>query len=88
MFNVGVGKLKTKRRHLRGGVGKKQCKSLKSKINFLNIRGIRSKIHEVNKHLEDNSPDILSLAETFLRSDDSLKFYAQVIIGLANVVNR
>ena len=70
VFKVGVGKLKTKRRHRRGGVGKKQCKSLKSKIDFLNIRGIRSTIHVVNTHLEDNSPDILSLAETFLRSDD------------------
>jgi hypothetical protein len=27
----------------------------------------------VNKHLEDNSPDILSLAEAFLRSDDKPK---------------
>ena len=27
----------------------------------------------MNKHLEDNSPDILSLAEAFLRSDDKPK---------------
>jgi hypothetical protein len=28
----------------------------------------------VNKHFNDNSSDILSLAETFLRSDDNPKF--------------
>ena len=39
-------------------------------IDFLNIRGIRGKIHEVNKHLDENSPDIFCLAETFLRSNN------------------
>ncbi len=62
---------RTKRRHHRAGKGKnKRLKTSTTKIEFLNVRGIRSKIHVLNKHLEDTSPDILCFAETFLKSDD------------------
>jgi hypothetical protein len=31
---------------------------------------MKSKVHEVNKHIADNSVDIFCLAETFLRGND------------------
>ena len=38
-------------------------------IDLLNIRGIKGKIHEVNKHLDQDSPDLLCLVETFLKTN-------------------
>ena len=31
---------------------------------------MKSKIHEVNKHLDKNSPDVLYLAEIFLKTNN------------------
>ena len=39
-------------------------------IDLSNIRGMKSKIHEVNKHLDKNPPDALYLAELFLKTNN------------------
>ncbi|VDI73960.1 Hypothetical predicted protein [Mytilus galloprovincialis] len=38
-------------------------------IDYLNIRGMTSKIHEVNKHLKYNNVGIFGLVETFLKNN-------------------
>ena len=63
-----------KSRHHRGGQnktkgGKKFKKSL-FRIDYLNIRGLKGKIQEVNKHLEEKSPYVFCLVETFLKTDN------------------
>jgi exonuclease III len=40
------------------------------RIDYLNIRGLKGKIQEVNKHLEEKSPDVFCLVETFLKTDN------------------
>jgi hypothetical protein len=40
------------------------------RIDYLNIRGLNGKIQEVNKHLEEKSPDVFCLVETFLKTDN------------------
>ena len=40
------------------------------KLNFMNIRGLRSNFVDCESFLESNSPDILALCETNL--DDSI----------------
>jgi hypothetical protein len=36
----------------------------------LNIRGVLSKIHDVNRHFVNNDADIFGSVETFLKSND------------------
>ena len=60
-----------KRTRKRGGKGKAKSKKLKTlTFNFLNIRGVSSKIHDLNRHLLSQDVAIFGLAETFLKSDD------------------
>jgi hypothetical protein len=44
--------------HRMAGKGKKKKTTSHFNIHFFNIRGIKSKVHEVNKHIADNSVDI------------------------------
>ena len=63
-----------KSRHHRGGQNKtksgKKFKKLLFRIDYLNIRDLKGKIQEVNKHLEEKSPDVFCLVETFLKTDN------------------
>ncbi len=58
-----------RRKHKRGGKTKKS-KSNTLTIDFLNVRGISSKIHEFNKHILDENVDIFGCVETFLSSNN------------------
>ena len=61
------------KRHLRGGKSafkKKDTVDNCNIIDFLNVRGIGSKIYEFNRHLELHKSDIFGLVETFLSSND------------------
>ena len=66
-LDKGKGRKKGCRRHRRAGKGKKKKATSHFNINILNIRGMKSKVHEVNKHIADNFVDIFCLAETFRR---------------------
>jgi hypothetical protein len=60
-LDKGKGRKKGCRRHRRAGKGKKKKTTSHFNINFLNIRGMKSKVHEVNKHIASNSVDIFCL---------------------------
>ena len=40
------------------------------KLNFLNIRGLSSKINELNRHLTSQNVSVFGIAESFLKSDE------------------
>ena len=60
-------KIGGRRRHKRG---RKFEKKGVFTVDFLNVRGIYSKIHEINKHLSEGDVKIFGMAETFLKTDD------------------
>jgi hypothetical protein len=59
----------TKRKHKRGGKSKSSSIG-NTVIDFLNMRGITSKIIEFNQHLQHNKTDIFGVVESFLSPDD------------------
>ena len=65
---------KTSRHHKRGGKSKNKIKvkdkSQPIKIIFLNIRGITSKMFDLNRHLKSEKVSIFGCAETFSTSDE------------------
>jgi len=64
-------KIRNKRKgHKRGRKSGIRKTSSDLTVDFLNIRGIMSKIHDVNRHFVNNDADILGLVETFLKSND------------------
>jgi hypothetical protein len=66
---------KTSRHHKRGGKTKNKIKvkdkSQPLNIDFLNIRGITSKMVDLNRHLKSEKVSIFGCAETFSTSDEN-----------------
>ena len=63
-------KIRNKRKgHKRGRKSGIRKASSDLNVDFLNIRGIMSKIHDVNRHFVNNNANILGLVETFLKSN-------------------
>ena len=66
-------KMKT-RKHKRGGKNKfkkrNSSKTSSLQVNFLNIRGLSGKVHELNQHLTNEKISVFGLAETFLKDDN------------------
>ena len=67
--------LPKKRRHNRGGcrnqgtrLGNRRYQTVN--VNFLNIRGLSSKVHDLNRHLISENISIFGVAESFLNTDD------------------
>jgi hypothetical protein len=65
---------KTSRHHKRGGKSKNEIKvkdkSQPLNIDFFNIRGITSKMFDLNRHLKSEKLSIFGCAETFSTSDE------------------
>ena len=76
-------KIRNKRKgHKRGRKSGIRNTSSDLTVDFLKIRGVMSKIHDINRHFVNNDGDILGLVETFLKSNDRpVKFYKKIVVG-------
>jgi hypothetical protein len=58
------------RKHKSGGKKCTKNKISAIKIDFLNVRGLSSEIHEINNHICKESASIFGMVETFLKTDE------------------